>query len=466
MPRNNGKAKKELINAWLKYSPDNETEKKKIDHFDKEYNSRAAFYWYSKEIFLYRTLNAALRQHDIDGILAMRFLIIDLINQLTDEHHKTLTEKLHETDKLILYRGQIIFENELNLIRNSKDEYLSFNSFLSTSESKEVALCFVGQSNPISSQYILYEITIDTRMKATPFAIMKEKSHFDYEEETIISAGAIFRIGEVVYDNTENRWIGKLQLCSDDDYELNEILKFEGDKIILDDVDALGWIFYEQGEHDRAKSFFQNLLEELLIQNAEPDHIANCYRGLGFVLRELSKYDEALENHEEELKIRVKIDPTRRGINIATTYMALAVVYKWNKRYSKAFKYVKGAYEIIPRPHKDLSELYSIAADIYQEKKQLDLAAKYYQKSLDLAKIYFPPNHFEIGVIYKNIGVLYRKLGAYSEALYFYEKARDVWLKSSVKKHQNFRELEEAIEATIKASINKQFEQYDSKRMS
>lgn len=245
-------------------------------------------------------------------------------------------------------------------------------------------------------------------------------------------------------------------MCSEDDYELNSILKFEGDKIKLDDTDALGWIFYEQGEYHRAKIYFQNLLEELLIDNKNHHNIANCHRGLGFVLRDLEDYDEALRNHKEELKIRLQMDLTRTHINIATTCIALADIYKWKKSYSTlAFKYVQRAHAIIPPGHSELSHLYSTAADIYQKKKQIELAFKYYQKSLELTKRHFPENHHELVVTYRNIGALYSKLGRNIEALDYYEKTRNVWLKSSLKSHQKFRELEEAIEARKKAMITK-----------
>ncbi len=466
MPRNDKKAKKELIEDWLTYS-DNENERKMIDCFDKKYNSQQAFYWYSKKQFLYSVLNEALRERDINAIFTMRFFIIDLIQELTDEHCKFLTQKCRANDKLTLYRGQEIFVNELDLLRKSKDEFITFNSFLSTSEEKNVAQVYADVENTSNSKGILYEITIDTRMKTTPFADIKQRSNHLDEEETLISAGAIFRIGEVVYDNDQHMWIAKLLLCSEDDYELNSILKFEEDKIKLSDPDALGWIFYKQGEYDRAKDFFENLLEELLTINTNFHDIANCYRGLGFVLREMEKYDEALKNHKEELKICVKMDPTRKHINIATNYIALADVYKWKKRFSKlAFKYLQRAYAIIPPMHSELSHLYNSAADIYQEKKQFDLAIKYYKKSLELCKIYFPENHFEMGVIYRNVGALYSKLGENSEAIHYYEEARSIWLKSSLQNHKKFIELEQAIEARMKAIIDKQFEQYDLKRLS
>jgi hypothetical protein len=76
----------------------------------------------------------------------------------------------------------------------------------------------------------------------------------------------------------------------------------------------------------------------------------------------MKEYDEALKIHKEEFKVRIKMDPIGK-------YMALADVYKWKKRFKLAFKCVQRAYAIIPSMDKELSHLYNIAANIYQEKK-------------------------------------------------------------------------------------------------
>ncbi len=460
MPRNDHKAKEELIKAWSEYAGHDEHRQRAIDLFDKEYKPSKAFYWYSKQEFLYSVLNAALRKHDVDALFAMRFFLVDLMQALTEKHRQLLTEKSYQNGKIILFRGQEICIDELNLLRDSEGESMSFNGFLSTSKDKCVAEAFADVPTTITSTGILYEITVDVHRKNTPFAEITEETEYHDENETLISAGAIFRIGQVAYDVNQKLWIAKLFLCSNDDYELNLISKFEEDQLKLDDADALGWIFYKQGLYPRARQFFQNLLQEPVTNKTNPHEIANWYRGLGFVLRELEEYDEALKNHKEEFRIRIRMDPTGKHINIATNYIALADVYKWKKRLKLAFKYLARAYNIIPPKHFELSILYTSVADVYQENKQLELAMKYYKRSLDITNTNFPENHFEIAVNYQNMGALYSKLGMNTEAISLYEKARSIWLKSSLKGHKKFKELDEAIQARMKAIVDKQSEPY------
>jgi tetratricopeptide (TPR) repeat protein len=104
--------------------------------------------------------------------------------------------------------------------------------------------------------------------------------------------------------------------------------------------------------------------------------------------------------------------------------------------------------------------MYTSVADVYQENKQLELAIKYYKRSLDITNTNFPENHFEIAVNYQNMGALYSKLGMNTEAISLYEKARSIWLKSSLKGHKKFKELDEAIQARMKAIVDKQSEPY------
>ncbi|CAF1461954.1 unnamed protein product [Rotaria sordida] len=418
-----------------------------------EESEAQAFYWYSTEIFLYSILNEALRNQDIDALFAMYYFIFDLTHQLVEQHRKFLHES--NKKKLTLYRGQKMFMNEFELLCNSQDQFISFNSFLSTSDDKEVALVFADIPSTTTSKPILFEIIIDTNMKTVPFAKIKDQSNFHDEADTIINVGAIFRIDEVKCNENEEISTVRLLLCSEDDYELNSILQYEEDKIQLADFDALGWVFYKQGLHDREKLFFENLLEELIKLKGSLHDITNCYRGLGFVLHEKEEYDEALKNHKEELKIRLQMDPTSTHINIATNYMAIANVYQWKKKYKMAFKYIVQAYKIVPSNREELSQLYTIVADVYQGNNQFELAGKYYQKALNSALVHYPENYFEIAVIYRNVGALYSKLGGNTEALDCYSKAREILLKSSLKNHKIFVELEEAMEARAKAIDDK-----------
>ncbi|CAF3290443.1 unnamed protein product [Rotaria sp. Silwood2] len=59
---------KEMIDECRLYYADNESELRKIDDFEKYYNSEQALYWYTCDSFVYILLNRAFRTENIDVI--------------------------------------------------------------------------------------------------------------------------------------------------------------------------------------------------------------------------------------------------------------------------------------------------------------------------------------------------------------------------------------------------------------
>ncbi|CAF5132424.1 unnamed protein product, partial [Rotaria magnacalcarata] len=50
-------------------------------------------------------------------------------------------------------------------------------------------------------------------------------------------------------------------------------------------------------------------------------------------------------------------------------------------------------------------------------------ALEFYEKHLEITKIFLPPNHPDLATSYNNIGGVYDSMGEYSKALEFYEKS-------------------------------------------
>ncbi|CAF1153935.1 unnamed protein product [Rotaria sordida] len=53
-----------------------------IHEFDEQYTSEKALWWYSRDSFLYKILNKALRTQNIDILFLFRFVIADIYQQL------------------------------------------------------------------------------------------------------------------------------------------------------------------------------------------------------------------------------------------------------------------------------------------------------------------------------------------------------------------------------------------------
>jgi hypothetical protein len=71
-------ARNDLIEICRKQYKDNEVENRKIGDFEKMYTPDRAVSWYTRDSFVYRLLNKALRTENIDIIYKFRSFITDL----------------------------------------------------------------------------------------------------------------------------------------------------------------------------------------------------------------------------------------------------------------------------------------------------------------------------------------------------------------------------------------------------
>ncbi|CAF1488398.1 unnamed protein product [Didymodactylos carnosus] len=75
-------AKREMIQFCRQQYEENDGELRCINEFERDYRPSKAIWWYTRESFLYRILNKALRIQDIDVLYKLRFFIADLHKQL------------------------------------------------------------------------------------------------------------------------------------------------------------------------------------------------------------------------------------------------------------------------------------------------------------------------------------------------------------------------------------------------
>ncbi|CAF1609688.1 unnamed protein product, partial [Adineta ricciae] len=81
MSMNNGSAdnsKQEMIDKCRLYYRGNEKELENIKEFEKHYKPNQAIKWYTRDSFVYKLINKALRTEDIDSLYTYRFYIVDI----------------------------------------------------------------------------------------------------------------------------------------------------------------------------------------------------------------------------------------------------------------------------------------------------------------------------------------------------------------------------------------------------
>ncbi|CAF1252610.1 unnamed protein product [Didymodactylos carnosus] len=356
--------KQELIDLCRMVYAGNNKEVNAIHQFHKAYSKEQAIEWYTKECFLYRMLNKALRTQDIDMLFKLGFFIQDLHEELRNLQISSTT-RLGRT--ITVYRGLGIPNKEFESLQNKVGGLLSMNSFLSTSVQEAVAPRFARSSLGRSDTMpVLFEMVVDTEKCRQPFSNIDTVSDFSAENGILFSMGTVFRIVSIKKLKKEDVWNVKLELNGDEDIELsvltNHMTRELGES---NNLNTLGMLLIKMGENSRAQQYFQMLLADTSLDQSAH---ALALNNLGTVYKNQGDYEKALKSYEKSLEIYLVSLPPNHP-DIATTYNNVGLVYDNQGDYEKALKS--------------------------------------YETSLKIRLISLPPNHPDIARTYNNIGVVY-----------------------------------------------------------
>lgn len=420
---------------------ENDSQLKVVDEFQREYESELSIWWYTRDSFVYRVLNKALRQQNIDILFLFRFLIHDIFILLQEQ------QKYFDEDMIRVYRGQWMAQTEFECLKNSKRQYISMNSFLSTTKSRQLALIYAGsddtENNLIS---VLFEITADTRRTdLQPFANISYMSQFGAgESEILFMLGSVFTMKDVYLNTTDKLWIIELELSDTNDGQLKDIylsLKDEiGEEVSLL---SLGHVLAQMADNDRAIQCYRRALKQLPERHA---YIQRCYYQLAEVLSIKHDYSQALFYYEEALKL--ELNSINSPYLIGDIYQGIGLVYYDKVDYDNALLYYQKALESFlsasdsenlcaanangiyfnsslttcGSDHLRTANAYGNIANLYNKQKKYNLAEKNYCECLRIAKILLPEKHPHITSTLMNIGTMKMNQGNYRSALEVYKE--------------------------------------------
>ena len=435
--------RKELIRLCKDFYRGNHQPMKVIEEFEQNYSGDKAIWWYTRDSCFYRILNKALRVQDFDMLFAFRFFITDISKQIKSEYENYI--RTNGNRNLIrVYRGQLISDDELELMKNSVDDFLSMNSFLSTSRNRLTALKFVQNSRRGSNmRRILFEIDIDPRLRTKAFADIGKISFFDDEDEVLIMLGALFRIKKVYEHENDRIWIASLMLASEDDYHLKEIFTHMKGKVGDDtNLDSLGKLLLRMDENEKARNCYKRMLEETQLA------VGDARLGLGWASLRCDESDESLEHLEDCLRIRREAYGEDHP-GVGECYSFIGEAYRKKQQHDQALSYLIRAASIqektLPADSLDLAATYDTIAVTYTTTKQYDSASRYYQKALKIRQAKLPSDHPQLAAIYCHIGWLHDCKGNYPKALDYYKKALDISRKTLPPTHQLVTEAENSV---------------------
>ncbi|CAF4475305.1 unnamed protein product [Rotaria sp. Silwood2] len=418
-----------------------------IELFEREYTSDKAIWWYSFDSCLYRLLNKALRYRDFDLLFALRFFITDLARTIEREYEQFLRLSI-ERDPVKIFRGQCVSKNELELIFDNEQGFISMNSFFSTSRNRRVAMSYL-QNCPMNNdnRRVLFEITIDPRLPIKPFADIKEHSAYPTEDEILITFGALYRIDKVIEHPQGGFHVVQLSLASENDYRLKEIYDYLKRTINQEyTLDSLGKILHEMGEYQHALKYYDRMMHETQIM------LANCHMGIGRAMYGITSYDNALKHYQASLTIRKNEfgeSHAEVGMSYGRVGAALCRQGEMQRSLENLNRATKIQEQTLPPNSLELAETYNTLGLAYFSLNNLQQAVNYFQKTLDIRVQVLPEDHPAIGFAYNNLSQALENDQRYELALSYAKKALTISLKILPQNHPDVERIEDNISRMI-----------------
>jgi hypothetical protein len=193
-------SRNEMLDECRRICENNDRVLAEINTFDQMYQSNAALQWYSRDTFLFRIINKVLRSNNVNTMFNLRYFLADLYEQLNELHIKESIFDPYQKQQIEkVYRGQQISKNEFEYFQQIQGNIISINTFLSTTKSLQIALCFAN-SMIKSNNLIPVLFCIDVNRSSAPvrpYANISKLSMFEDEEEVLFSMGSIFRVEHI-----------------------------------------------------------------------------------------------------------------------------------------------------------------------------------------------------------------------------------------------------------------------------
>ena len=419
----------DLVTYWRRIYNDNQAICKVIDDFQKNYRAKSPIWWYTRQVFTYQMINHALRLLEADNIVNVGFLISDIHRQIEQLHNEQLSQ-FHE-QSFIVYRGQGLSVTDFEKLKKNKGGLMSFNSFLSTSKERSVALLFADSVTSNTNMVgILFTMTIDSKITSMPFSNIDNLSNFEQEVEVLFSMHTVFRIDHInCIDNDGRIYEVQLTLTEDDDKQLRDLTAHFDKEVAA----PTGWqrlvnLLIRVRELYKA----EELCNKLLQQSSDYTNEALCYHHLGLIKYLRSDYQEAVLYYEKAIDIENKTLPANHYL-LGTSYNNIALVYYEMGEYLEAISFYDKALHIreetLLENHPLLACSYNNIGLVNFAIGEFSKALSFYEKAFHIQHQNLPGNHPDIATTYGNIGVIYNYMSDYSKALEFYEKAHQIYEK-------------------------------------
>ncbi|CAF1293211.1 unnamed protein product [Didymodactylos carnosus] len=386
----------------------NSTQLQKIDEFQQTYETDQAIWWYTRDSFLFGLVSKSLLTQDIHSIIPFRLFIVDLHNQLGELHYKR-TEKI-----LKVYRGKKISISVLQNLIDNQGGLISMNEFLTATADSEIAIMFAGMGVPLDGyESVLFELDLDNDSNDTnikPFADITHRSQFPQEQEILFSAGTVWRIKSVKYNEDLRLWSIYLKLSGNNELKsvelINQLNKQIDEQCTLL---TLGDFLLKIEEYDKAEYYFKEMLNEL---SSVDKRRGILYNSIGLAKYKKGDPKAALKSFKQAQDF-IEANYPNYGNN-SNHSSATTTTTSQND---------KVILIVLTATYPSEITIYNNIGYMYHKMRDFEKASENYQKALDLYSESGIENVQGLSAIHNNIGGLCFDKGEFNEALRNYREA-------------------------------------------
>ncbi len=193
-----------LVYSLKVYYRENPSKSRQINEFELDYKPDKAIEWYTRDSFVHRIVNQALRQQNIEVLFLFGFFLQDIYRQLGANYKDFEQINVLQSKKIILYRGQFMSRQEFDRLQSPYTKYLVNNSFFSTSYQLSVAEIYFDPNISGDMVGVLFEIEVDLQTTSRPYSNIQRQSWFrNGEEEYLFMPGTLFQKLDVLSDKIQ-----------------------------------------------------------------------------------------------------------------------------------------------------------------------------------------------------------------------------------------------------------------------
>ncbi|CAF3886388.1 unnamed protein product [Rotaria magnacalcarata] len=277
-------ALKKMISFFRQSYPNSRSHLEFIERLQSQYKNYTPIYWYTLDSFLYRLVNKALREHDVELLVEMRIFIRDLHQQIVRLYENEIRSDNTMVPSTV-YRGVLMPVNEFEKkILNRTGGLLSVNSFLSTTSNKELALAFAGTGQIHRNEMaILFAVSlVHDATTSVPFAFI-DPVIGGAESEYLFTMGAVYRIRNIEHLTENGIPCVHLLLTSSNDPQLTSLTNYtyrnDGKRAIA--LHNLGSCYSNAIVYTTAIKYYQQALK-LKQENHRPLEESMCNLGVAY----------------------------------------------------------------------------------------------------------------------------------------------------------------------------------------